>query len=39
MITDFNLSVNGDTVTLAGTAASQDQKNAIEHEAVHTWLG
>jgi peptidoglycan-binding protein ArfA len=38
-ITDFNLSVNGDTVTLAGTAASQDQKNTIEREAVHTWSG
>jgi peptidoglycan-binding protein ArfA len=36
-ITDFNLTVNGDTVTLAGTAASQDQKNTIEQEAVHTW--
>jgi BON-like domain len=28
-ITDFNLSVNGDTVTLAGTAGSADQKNTI----------
>jgi peptidoglycan-binding protein ArfA len=38
-ITDFNLTVDGDTVTLAGTAASQDQKNMIEHEAVQTWPG
>jgi peptidoglycan-binding protein ArfA len=36
-ITDFNLTVNGDTVTLAGTAASADQKNTIEKAAVHTW--
>ena len=36
-ITDFNLTVNVDTVTLAGTAASTDQKNAIEKAAVHTW--
>jgi peptidoglycan-binding protein ArfA len=36
-ITDFNLTVNGDTVTLAGTAASTDQKTTIENAAVHTW--
>jgi peptidoglycan-binding protein ArfA len=36
-ITDFNLTVSGDTVTLAGTAASQDQKNTIEQEARQTW--
>ncbi|CNH12184.1 outer membrane protein OmpA [Mycobacterium tuberculosis] len=36
-ITDFNLTVNGDTVTLAGTAASADQKNSIDQEATHTW--
>jgi peptidoglycan-binding protein ArfA len=36
-ITDFNLMVNGDTVTLAGTASSADQKNTIEKAAVHTW--
>ncbi len=36
-ITDFNLTVNGDTITLTGTAASQDQKNTIEREATHTW--
>jgi peptidoglycan-binding protein ArfA len=36
-ITDFNLTVNGDTVTLAGTAASQDQKNTVANEAKHTW--
>ena len=36
-ITDFNLTVNVDTVTLAGTAASTDQKNAIDQAATHTW--
>jgi peptidoglycan-binding protein ArfA len=36
-ITDFNLTVNGDSITLTGTAASQDQKNTIEREAAHTW--
>ena len=36
-IADFNLSVNGDTVTLAGTAASTDQRNTIEQAAVHIW--
>ncbi|HWT47204.1 MAG TPA: OmpA family protein [Mycobacterium sp.] len=36
-IRDFSLTVNGDTITLAGTAASQDQKNTVEQEAVHTW--
>jgi peptidoglycan-binding protein ArfA len=36
-ITDFNLTVNVDTVTLAGTAASTDQKNSIEQAATHTW--
>jgi peptidoglycan-binding protein ArfA len=36
-ITDFSLSVNGDTVTLAGTAASPDQKNTIAQAAAHTW--
>ena len=36
-ITDFNLTVNVDTVTLAGTAASTDQKNTIEQAAAHTW--
>jgi peptidoglycan-binding protein ArfA len=36
-ITDFNLTVNGDTITFAGTAASQDQKNAVERDAVHIW--
>ncbi|MDT5348207.1 MAG: peptidoglycan-binding protein ArfA [Mycobacterium sp.] len=28
-ITDFDLSVNGDTVTLSGTASSADQQNAV----------
>jgi peptidoglycan-binding protein ArfA len=36
-IPDFSLTVNGDTITLAGTAASQDQKNAIDQRAVRTW--
>src|ERR1700691_377274 len=36
-INDFNLTVNGDMVTLAGTAASQDQKNAVVQDAVHAW--
>jgi peptidoglycan-binding protein ArfA len=36
-ITDFNLTVNVDTVTLAGTAASTDQKNTIAQAATHTW--
>jgi peptidoglycan-binding protein ArfA len=36
-ITDFNLTVNGETITLAGTAASQDQKNTIGNEAKHIW--
>jgi peptidoglycan-binding protein ArfA len=36
-ITDFNLTVKVDTVTLAGTAASTDQKNTIEQAAAHTW--
>ncbi|OBA64525.1 hypothetical protein A5647_01885 [Mycobacterium sp. 1100029.7] len=36
-ITDFTLTVNGNTITLTGTAASQTQKNAIEHEAARTW--
>ena len=36
-ITDFNLTVNVDTVTLAGTATSTDQKNSIDQEATHTW--
>jgi peptidoglycan-binding protein ArfA len=36
-ILDFSLTVNGDTITLAGTAASQDQKNTVEHDATQTW--
>jgi peptidoglycan-binding protein ArfA len=36
-ISDFNLTVGGDTITLTGTAASQDQKNTIDREATHTW--
>jgi peptidoglycan-binding protein ArfA len=38
-IADFSLTVNGDTITLAGTAGSQDQKNTLEQEAMHTWSG
>ncbi len=36
-ITDFSITVNVDTVTLAGTATSTDQKNAIDQAATHTW--
>jgi peptidoglycan-binding protein ArfA len=36
-ILDFSLTVNGDTITLAGMAASQDQKNTVEHDARQTW--
>ena len=36
-ITDFTLTAGGDTITLTGTAASQDQKNTIDKEAAHTW--
>ncbi|AKN16209.1 outer membrane protein [Mycobacterium haemophilum DSM 44634] len=36
---DFSLTVNGDTVTLAGTAVSMDQKNTLDRAAVHTWSG
>ncbi|BBY24673.1 channel-forming protein ArfA/OmpATb [Mycobacterium stomatepiae] len=36
-ITNFNLTVDGNTITLTGTAASQDQKNTIDSDAAHTW--
>ena len=36
-IADFNLTVDGDTVTLSGTATSQDQKNVVEQEAAMLW--
>lgn len=36
-IPDFSLTVNGDTITLAGTAGSQDQNNAVHLEAVRIW--
>jgi peptidoglycan-binding protein ArfA len=36
-IPDFSLTVSGVTVTLGGTAASQDQKATIEQEAARTW--
>jgi peptidoglycan-binding protein ArfA len=34
---DFNLTVGGDTVTLSGTARSQDQKNVVGQEAAMLW--
>lgn len=36
-IRDFSLTVNGDTVKLAGTAASTDQVDSIEQLAEDTW--
>ncbi len=36
-IPDFSLTVSGDTITLAGTAASQEQNNVVHQEAVRTW--
>ncbi|MEE6175033.1 channel-forming protein ArfA/OmpATb [Mycobacterium sp. 050134] len=36
-IPDFSLTVNADTITLAGTAGSPDQENAIEGDARRTW--
>lgn len=36
-IPDFSLAVSVDTITLAGTAASQDQKNTVSQDAVRTW--
>ena len=36
-ITDFKLTVSADTLTLAGTAATQDQKNAVDNDAKHIW--
>jgi peptidoglycan-binding protein ArfA len=36
-IPDFSFSVDGDTITLAGTAGSQNQKNTVEGEVKHTW--
>ena len=36
-IADFTLTVNGNTITLAGTAASTDQKNRIDNDAKHIW--
>lgn len=38
-IVDFHFTVDDGTITLAGTAASQDQKNKVEHDAVTTWSG
>lgn len=36
-IPDFSLTANGNTVTVAGTAASQAQKNAVSQGASRTW--
>lgn len=36
-ITDFSVTVSGETITFAGTAASQDQNNAVHLEAVRIW--
>jgi peptidoglycan-binding protein ArfA len=36
-ITDFSLVVNGNTVTLTGTAGSQEQKNTVAQDATQTW--
>ncbi len=36
-ITDFNLTVNGDTIILAGTAASQGQQKTVGTEAKRIW--
>ncbi len=36
-IGDFRLTVKGDTITLAGTAASTDQQDAVEQAAEDAW--
>jgi peptidoglycan-binding protein ArfA len=36
-ISDFNLTASGSTVTLAGTAGSQEQKNAVTKDAMQIW--
>ncbi|WP_231986584.1 OmpA family protein [Mycobacterium sp. 852002-40037_SCH5390672] len=36
-IADFTLAVSGETITLAGTAASPDQKNTIDTDAKRVW--
>ncbi|GAB1812601.1 channel-forming protein ArfA/OmpATb [Mycobacterium sp. MUNTM1] len=36
-IADFGLTVGGDTITLAGTAASPEQKNTIDTDAKRIW--
>jgi peptidoglycan-binding protein ArfA len=36
-IADFTLTAGGDTITLAGTAASPDQKDTIDTEAKRIW--
>ncbi|SOJ57095.1 Peptidoglycan-binding protein ArfA [Mycobacterium simulans] len=38
-IPDFSLKVELDTITLTGTAASGDQKDAVERAAVTAWPG
>lgn len=36
-ISDFRLTVQGDTITLAGTAPTVDQRHAVEQAARDTW--
>jgi peptidoglycan-binding protein ArfA len=36
-IPNFSLAVNGDTITLAGTAATMEQQDAIEQAAEDAW--
>lgn len=36
-VADFTLTVGGDTITLAGTAVSPDQKNTIDTDAKRIW--
>jgi peptidoglycan-binding protein ArfA len=36
-ITNFSLVVNGDTITLSGTAASAEQQDAVEQAAENAW--
>lgn len=36
-IADFQLTVKGDTITLAGTAATADQEDAVEQAAEDAW--
>ena len=36
-IADFSLTVNADTITLAGTAASENQKGVVDNDAKRIW--